>query len=264
MALELFQDAVELTEIYDAATSAYSVPWPVSPWRQLTGLRANPERWQRTILDPLPRDMDAEIRCAIVDTGVLTHHPLMRGRLLAAEDFTGEGADDDVGHGTHQALQTAMDVPWIAIVVARVIGQRQVGYEEQVARVARGIDWAAEQEPRVLQLALGRRGPAVDADEPLIAAIRRALDAGIHVVVAGEAQFPAASDERIHALGRDDDARNAAAGATPAAAVRPFEYLSMESELISGLLAGHVAARELGMAPPHVRGAMGYGYGGRR
>lgn len=254
--LELFQGMVSLDEIRDPATGSYAVPWPINPWRQLTGLRTDPERWQRTILDPVEREMDRQIACAIVDTGVLTSHPFMRGRLVEARDFTGEGPDDTNGHGTHMALLTAMDIPWMPILSAKVVAAAPVTYEEQVARVARAIDWAVEQQPRILQLAIGRRQPCGDAEAPYVEAVKRALDAGIYVVVAGAAQCPAASDPRIHAVGAEDDGADAAEQA-----VKSYEYLPVESDFIADLLAGHIAARELGMAPPAQRGAMGYGYG---
>jgi len=45
----------------------------------------------------------AGIRVGIVDTGIDALHPDLAGRIAAHADFSGAGANDDVGHGTHVA-----------------------------------------------------------------------------------------------------------------------------------------------------------------
>ena len=44
------------------------------------------------------------IKVAVIDTGVLSNHPMIRQSLIDFKDFTGEGAEDLSGHGTMVAL----------------------------------------------------------------------------------------------------------------------------------------------------------------
>ncbi|MBC7261457.1 MAG: S8 family serine peptidase, partial [Chloroflexi bacterium] len=44
-----------------------------------------------------------DVPIAIVDTGIDPGHPDFAGRIVAMEDFTGEGPQDNHGHGTHVA-----------------------------------------------------------------------------------------------------------------------------------------------------------------
>ncbi len=43
------------------------------------------------------------IKIGYLDTGIDSTHPDFRGGIFAAEDFTGEGTQDDHGHGSHVA-----------------------------------------------------------------------------------------------------------------------------------------------------------------
>jgi Subtilase family len=48
---------------------------------------------------------------AVIDTGLLSKHPVVRARMIEAVDFTGEGAEDENGHGTLVALLLLRQAP---------------------------------------------------------------------------------------------------------------------------------------------------------
>jgi tetratricopeptide (TPR) repeat protein len=56
---------------------------------------------------------------AIIDSGVLTEHPLLRDRIERAEDFTGEGVEDLCGHGTIQAIRQVWFEPYARLLILK-------------------------------------------------------------------------------------------------------------------------------------------------
>ena len=60
---------------------------------------------------------------AILDSGVLTEHPLLQGRLRGVVDFTSEGIEDTCGHGTVQALRHALFEPRAQLLILKVAGR---------------------------------------------------------------------------------------------------------------------------------------------
>jgi len=68
-------------------------------------------------------------RVAVIDSGVAADHPQLAGLVSVAKDFTGEGAEDKVGHGTVMAItlraagaSMGMAAPSPEIVSAKVAG----------------------------------------------------------------------------------------------------------------------------------------------
>jgi len=88
---------------------------------------------------------------ALIDSGVVTSHPLLRTRIIAAQDFTGEGLEDTWGHGTMRALRTLASQPAARLIIAKVVGRRPGGRRELIE----ALDWAAAAGAGVLWLALG-------------------------------------------------------------------------------------------------------------
>jgi len=93
------------------------------------------------------------ITIAVLDTGVLSHHPGLRGRIAGSVDFTGEGPEDLNGHGTMVALLAAGPLkPGPAILNVKVVNKHGTGREEDIAA---GMRWAADHGADLLNMSLG-------------------------------------------------------------------------------------------------------------
>lgn len=129
---------------------------------------------------------------AVVDSGVEASHPDLQGRVTRGPDFVdNDGLPDDAnGHGTHIAgiIAAAADngiggagvAPRARILAIRVLDQNNSGGP---AGVAAGIDAATAAGADVINLSLNwpHRTAAL---APVTAAVQRAADAGIAVIVA--------------------------------------------------------------------------------
>lgn len=132
------------------------------------------------------------VRVAIVDTGVDAQHPDLVGRVVDEKDFTGEGAGDGNGHGTHVAgivagSGAASDgkyrgvAPDALILSARVLGS---GGSGQQSWVMAGIEWAVERGVKVINMSLGGPPEPGDGTDALSAQVDAAVRAGVVCCVA--------------------------------------------------------------------------------
>lgn len=125
---------------------------------------------------------------AVLDTGVDLNHPDIKGaRLKAGYDFVNNdtSAQDDNGHGTLVAgiaagvSNNSIGVAGVAwrggIIPVKVLDADGVGTD---AEVASGIDWAADNGAKVINMSLG--GP--DESELLLEAVNYALTKDVVVV----------------------------------------------------------------------------------
>jgi subtilisin family serine protease len=128
---------------------------------------------------------------AVVDSGVEAGHPDLGGRVVRGPDFVdGDGGPDDPsGHGTHIAgiiaatagngLGGSGIAPSTRILAIRVLDAANRGTP---ANVAAGINAAVSAGADVINLALNWSAPDATL-APVTAAMQRAADAGIAVVV---------------------------------------------------------------------------------
>lgn len=137
-----------------------------------------------------------DVPIAIVDTGIDPGHPDFAGRIVAMEDFTGEGPHDNHGHGTHVAgiaagagNQYKGIAPEARIYSAKVLHGDGSGY---MSEVIAGLDWAVEQNVRVINLSLGGVGPC-DGTDALSTACDAAVTHGVMVCVAAGNYGPGVS-----------------------------------------------------------------------
>ena len=137
-----------------------------------------------------------QVPVAIVDTGIDPSHPDFVGRIAAMQDFTGEGNRDNNGHGTHVAGIAAGAgnryrgvAPEAMLLVAKVLHGDGSGY---MSEVMAGMEWAVQQNVKVINLSLGGAGPC-DGTDALSATCDAAVDRGIMVCVAAGNFGPGAS-----------------------------------------------------------------------
>jgi serine protease AprX len=138
---------------------------------------------------------------ALIDTGVSPVNGLDDGRVVHGPDLSNEGGIaevaylDSYGHGTHLAGIIAGGrngaqgiAPGSRILSVKVAGRDGI---TTVPQVVAAIDWVIEHgqsdglNVRVLNLSLGLAGVDDHRGDLLSAAVERAWDAGIFVVVAG-------------------------------------------------------------------------------
>jgi hypothetical protein len=150
----------------------------------------------------VPPDESAPL-VAILDSGVLAEHPLLKPRIAATADFTGTGEDDFDGHGTEVAITLVLESSNVRLLIAKVIAHDLLPVAVQATRIADGIRWAAEQGARAINISLGFPTRCTEAHRDLCAAVREALDHGVFVLVAGEARCPGECDPRILVIGEE-------------------------------------------------------------
>lgn len=125
---------------------------------------------------------------AVLDTGCDLDHPDLQPQILKARDFTRSpyGPEDVNMHGSHCAgLVAAVEndkgvmgmAPDCKLLIGKVLGDDGSGGDRGIAA---GIDWALKEGAHVISMSLGSQQPA-----PLIIQwVNRAIDAGVHVVMA--------------------------------------------------------------------------------
>ncbi len=138
------------------------------------------------------------VKIAILDTGIDPYHPDFAGRIAAAADFTGEGPQDQDGHGTHVAGIAAGSgraskrryrglAPEASLYIAKVLGREGAGL---MSDVMAGIEWAVEQEVDIINLSLGG-APPCDGTDALSETCDVAVEKGYVVCVAAGNGGPA-------------------------------------------------------------------------
>jgi subtilisin family serine protease len=137
------------------------------------------------------------MRIAIVDTGVDPNHPDLAGRVAASSDFTGEGPQDALGHGTHVAGIAAGSgaasegryrgvAPEATLYSAKVLGADGGG---MTSWVIAGLEWALDQHAHVINLSLGSSGSS-DGTDALSVACDTVMAKGTVVCVAAGTDGP--------------------------------------------------------------------------
>jgi subtilisin family serine protease len=101
------------------------------------------------------------ITVAVLDTGIDPLHPAFAGVELVRRNFTAEGDDDTVGHGTHCAGTVfGQDLDGRRIGVARNVRRALIGKVlgeggGSSATIAMAIQWAVDQGAHVVSMSLG-------------------------------------------------------------------------------------------------------------
>lgn len=142
----------------------------------------------------------AEVRVALLDSGLLWTHPMFKGAQIKGKDFTGScSLNDRTGHGTKNAsILIGQDQGWIKglcpeseLIFAKVLGVQN--RESSIKSVAQGIRWAVGKRADIIVLPFGMRKGAT----LVIREIRRAIHKGCEIIAAAgnrgpdEYHFPA-------------------------------------------------------------------------
>ncbi len=134
-----------------------------------------PQAWERG-------HTGADVKVAVLDTGIDATHPDLAGRVAARADFTEiQDERDVIGHGTHVASTIAGSgaasdgryrgvAPGVTLLDGKVC---ESTYCADSAILA-GMQWAAEQGARVVNMSLG--GPDTPGTDPLEEAVQTLSD----------------------------------------------------------------------------------------
>ncbi|MEU4192646.1 S8 family serine peptidase [Kribbella sp. NPDC026611] len=114
------------------------------------------------------------VKVAVLDTGIDLNHPDLQGRVTASKNFTGDpDIADGFGHGTHVAsIITGSGAasggkykgvaPKVDLMVGKVLDHTGLGEESDVIA---GMEWAAAQGARVINLSLGGEAPSDESQD---------------------------------------------------------------------------------------------------
>ena len=126
------------------------------------------------------------VKVTILDTGVDLDHPGLQEAIVDSKDFTGDGIEDENGHGTHCAGVVGArlnDVGFVGVapkselLIGKILGNNGSG---AYGWIANGIYWAVEQDADVISMSLG----GADSDNQLYEAIQYVLYYGKFVICA--------------------------------------------------------------------------------
>lgn len=134
----------------------------------------------------------ADVRVAVLDTGIDAGHPAFAGVALTQRDFTDGGGDvarDGNGHGTHCAGTIfGRDVQGVRIGVARSVSQALIGKvlgddgSGSSERLFEAPSWTSQNRAKVISMSLGFDFPGLsqqlveEFDMPVILATSVALE----------------------------------------------------------------------------------------
>lgn len=221
----------------------------------------------------------AGVRVAVVDTGLDVNHPDFAGRVGGTMDFSGEGFQDNNGHGTHVAGIIAGAgatyrglAPGATIYAAKVLRGDGSG---MFSDVMAGVEWAVDQGVHVINLSLGSSGSS-DGNDALSHTCDAAVGRGIVVCVAAGNDGPGSQTvgspgaaRQVITVGATDDhdamASFSSRGPTADGRTKPdvcFPGVGIVAPRASGTSMGnpvdalYTKASGTSMATPHAAGAV--------
>jgi len=149
-----FHDGISAEQLWNAETNIWFVPVRSERLRELQQEAEEIEDWESDEDEP-----EQSILIAVVDSGILSNHPVLRGRIAAQEDFTGEGLEDRSGHGTYVALALAQATPpTVQLLVAKVAGKDGTVHKDAFIRA---LLWAADRGASIAYAYVGFVGDAL-------------------------------------------------------------------------------------------------------
>lgn len=170
-------------------TSSRQLKTAASQLGQFTTTQGERTNWAGSVLgipDVWTITQGAGVKVAILDTGVDEDHPDLKEAIVTSADFTGDGVEDENGHGTHCAgivgarlngIGFVGVAPQSELMIGKVLDNEGSGAYQWIAD---GIYWAVEEGAEIISMSLG--GPV--SDSGLYDAIQYALYYGVVVICA--------------------------------------------------------------------------------
>ena len=179
--MRLFENTyVTLDKVWDRSTNTFFEPYNPSLEEQIKELEKLREK--TGLINTPPSTV------AVIDTGILSNHPLLRDKIAESKDFTGENnPEDTIGHGTLVALILVKTNPNVRILNIKVMDKKRKIEEKWVIE---GIRYAIQKKALIINLSLGYSDSGCDEHPQLRQAVKEAVDENIIVCVAGEARCP--------------------------------------------------------------------------
>lgn len=151
------------------------------------------------------------VNISILDTGIDDTHPDLIGKVVAEEDFTGDGTTDDLhGHGTHCAgiaagkYNTPTGVTGVApgatLINAKVLNETGYG---NTSWILGGIQMSRDHNADIMSMSLGGWQGAGTGGDLESMAVTNAVNAGCVVVIAAGNEGPGESTIGIPAVAYD-------------------------------------------------------------
>jgi subtilisin family serine protease len=165
-------------------------------------------------LPPLGGMTGKGVVLAVIDTGLLSKHPVIRARMIEAVDFTGEGAEDENGHGTKVALVLLRQSPDASLISVKALKKDGTSSAKDLLKALR---WVREDKRiRVVNLSAGVYRPDCAGHCSVCEAARRVVAAGKVVLVAagnlpGITACPAKASDAVMTVAAFDSASGAIA-----------------------------------------------------
>jgi hypothetical protein len=103
--------------------------------------KAWPFLWKLRVPEELSK-RTTKIIAAVVDSGIMHDHPLLKGCIVGEADWTGEGYEDLDGHGTAVALMIQM--PYFR--PTNMLNLRVIGRERKAPRInlVQALNWLVD------------------------------------------------------------------------------------------------------------------------
>ena len=108
------------------------------------------------------------IKVAVLDSGCdISHEDFSDGQILEYKDFTGDGLEDTIGHGTHVCGTIVGSgvasngrfqgiAPKCQLLVGKVLSNKS---KNSQTRIIHGIQWAVEKKANIINMSLGAKAP---------------------------------------------------------------------------------------------------------
>jgi len=132
-------------------------------------------------------NMDGDsVRIAVLDTGIDNSHQDFGNRIIDNQDFTGDGAEDVQGHGTHVAGIAAGDGDYPGVANEALLKNIKVLDNDGQGRasdIIAGIDYSIDKQVDVMVLSLGAEIDRCDGTDMISRSVDNAVEAGILTAV---------------------------------------------------------------------------------